>query len=309
MRATNLMIGGTTLAVIAAALVGVLAFQKIRIAHQRSPLRIVFNGSASGLRRGGGVIFDGVPAGEIRSITLESPRKIVALVTLDNTAPIRNDTEVGIQFQGLTGIAEISLVGGAPSAPPVPLDKDGIPVLTADWSEQQSVTDTLHNVDHLLVDNEATIKDALLSFAFGGTELRAVTEDGAATSGVLLGDINDEGGWHAFEGCAVENFKGAKRFAVERQLFQSGEEAAFVAEGGGVVVVGMARFPVGNDDRAWAKLADFFGEAKFMLAACLNIGVGNAKHAAVTEAHQFRSLRGLFRARFDGSARAHLPGS
>lgn len=182
MRATNLMIGGTTLAVIAAALVGVLAFQKIRIAHQRSPLRIVFNGSASGLRRGGGVIFDGVPAGEIRSITLESPRKIVALVTLDNTAPIRNDTEVGIQFQGLTGIAEISLVGGAPSAPPVALDKDGIPVLTADWSEQQSVTDTLHNVDHLLVDNEATIKDALLSFE---TYTATLKSKGEAIDGAL----------------------------------------------------------------------------------------------------------------------------
>ena len=145
-------------------------------------MRIVFNGSASGLRRGGGVIFDGVPAGEIRSITLESPRKIVALVMLDNTAPIRNDTEVGIQFQGLTGIAEISLVGGAPSAPPVPLDKDGVPVLTADWSEQQSVTDTLHNVDHLIVDNEATIKDALLSFE---TYTATLKSKGEAIDGAL----------------------------------------------------------------------------------------------------------------------------
>ena len=135
MRATNLMIGSTTLAVIAAAFVGVLAYQKIRIAHQRSPLRIVFNGSASGLRRGGSVIFDGVQAGEIRSIKLESPRKIVALVMLDNSAPIRKDTVVGMQFQGLTGVAEISLVGGAPSAPPVPLDEDGVPMLTADRSE------------------------------------------------------------------------------------------------------------------------------------------------------------------------------
>jgi phospholipid/cholesterol/gamma-HCH transport system substrate-binding protein len=182
MRATNLMIGTTMLAVIAAGFVGVLAYQKIRIAHARSPLRIVFNGSASGLRRGGGVIFDGVPAGEIRSITLESPRKIVALVMLDNTAPIRKDTEVGIQFQGLTGVAEISLVGGAPSAPPVPLDQDGVPVLTADWSEQQSVTDTLHNVDHMIVDNQAMIKDALLSFE---TYTATLKSKGEAIDGAL----------------------------------------------------------------------------------------------------------------------------
>jgi phospholipid/cholesterol/gamma-HCH transport system substrate-binding protein len=164
MRATTLAIGTTTLAIIAAGFVGILAAQKIHTVRSQSPLRIVFNGSASGLHKGGLVNFDGVPAGEILSIKLESPTKIVAEALLDNSAPIRRDTAVGIEFQGLTGVAAISLVGGAPTAPPVPLDKDGVPVLTADWSEQQSITDTLHNVDRLIVDNEATIRDGLLSF-------------------------------------------------------------------------------------------------------------------------------------------------
>ena len=115
MRATNLVIGTTTLAVIGAALTGLIVFQKINDARNQSQLRIVFNGSASGLRRGGAVTFDGVPAGQILSIKLENPRKIVALVTLDNNAPLRKDTAVGIEFQGLTGVADIALVGGAPS--------------------------------------------------------------------------------------------------------------------------------------------------------------------------------------------------
>jgi phospholipid/cholesterol/gamma-HCH transport system substrate-binding protein len=164
MRATNLAIGTTTLAIIAAGFITMLAVQKIRAVRNQSPMRIVFNGSASGLRKGGFVNFDGVPAGEITSIKLESPTRIVAMVLIDNSAPIRKDTAIGIEFQGLTGVAAISLVGGAPAAPPVPLDADGIPVLTADWSEQQSITDTLHNVDHLIVDNQSTIKDGLLSF-------------------------------------------------------------------------------------------------------------------------------------------------
>ena len=158
------MIGTTTLALIGAAFTSLLIYQKIHAARNRSPLRIVFNGSASGLRRGGTVIFDGVPAGEIQSIRLESPSKIVALVSIDNSAPIRKDTTVGVEFEGLTGVADIALVGGTPAAPPAPLDADGIPVLTADWSEQQSITDTLHNVDHFLIDNRQTIKDSLLSF-------------------------------------------------------------------------------------------------------------------------------------------------
>ena len=164
MRATNLVIGTATLAVLAAAFAGMIVFQKFRNVHNQNLLRIVFDGSASGLRNGGNVHFDGVQAGHIVSIRLESPRKIVAVVMLDNSAPIRKDTAVGIEYQGLTGIAAISLVGGAAAAPPVPLDEDGIPVLTADLSEQESIVDTLHNVDRIIVSNKTMIRDALLSF-------------------------------------------------------------------------------------------------------------------------------------------------
>ena len=165
MRSTNLMIGTTTLAVIAAGFIGFLTVQKIRSVQARGPLRIVFEGgSASGLRRGGSVNFDGIQAGEIRSIKLENPRKIVAEVMLDNSAPIRKDTVVGIEFLGLTGVAAISLVGGAAAAPPVPLDEDGIPILTADLRDVESIRDSLHNVDRLLVNNATTIRDGLLSF-------------------------------------------------------------------------------------------------------------------------------------------------
>lgn len=163
-RASNLVIGTTTLAVIAAAFVGLLGFRKIHSIQQQSPLCIVFDGSASGLRKGGNVNFDGVQVGEIKSLTLDNPRKVVALVMVDNNAPIRKDTVVGLEFRGLTGVAAISLTGGAAAAAPVPLDADGIPTLMADLSETQSIRDTLHNVDRVLVDNRAMMKDALVSF-------------------------------------------------------------------------------------------------------------------------------------------------
>jgi len=163
-RASNLMIGSTTLAVIAAAFIGLLGLQKIQGIQQRGALRIIFEGSASGLRNGGSVNFDGVQVGEILSLKLDNPRKVVALVRLDNSAPIRKDTVVGLEFQGLTGVAAISLTGGAAAAPPVPLDEDGIPVLTADLSETESIRDALHNVDRVLVGNQAALKNALLNF-------------------------------------------------------------------------------------------------------------------------------------------------
>jgi phospholipid/cholesterol/gamma-HCH transport system substrate-binding protein len=165
MRSTNLVIGTTTLAILAVGLFGLLGVRKIHTISQETRMRIVFEGgSASGLRRGGSVNFDGVQIGEVLSLRLDNPRKVVAEVRVDKNAPIRKDTVVGLEFQGLTGIAAISLVGGDSSDPPVPADKDGVPTLTADLSEIQSIRDTLHNVDRVLVGNQSTIKDGLLSF-------------------------------------------------------------------------------------------------------------------------------------------------
>lgn len=176
------MIGMLALVVVGAAFAGVLAVQKLRSAQQRGPLRILLDGSASGLRKGGNVNFDGVPVGQITRIKLENPRKIVIMAMIDNTAPLRKDTVVGIEFQGLTGVAAISLVGGAPSAPPVPLDADGIPVLTADLSEQESIVESLHDVDRVITRNEEIIHDGLLSFESYTASLRS---KGAAIDGVM----------------------------------------------------------------------------------------------------------------------------
>jgi phospholipid/cholesterol/gamma-HCH transport system substrate-binding protein len=95
---------------------------------------------------------------------------------LDNSAPIRKDTVVGIEFQGLTGVAAIALVGGAAAAPPVPLDEDGVPILTADLRDLESIRDALHNVDRLLVNNATTIRDGLLSFETYTASLKSKAE-------------------------------------------------------------------------------------------------------------------------------------
>src|ERR1700686_1431166 len=105
MAKSNLMIGSATLALIAGAFAGLLGYQKIHALRQQGPLRIVFGGSASGLRKGGSVNFAGVQIGEIKSLTLDNPRKVVGFVMVDDRAPIRKVAVVGLELQGLTGIA------------------------------------------------------------------------------------------------------------------------------------------------------------------------------------------------------------
>jgi phospholipid/cholesterol/gamma-HCH transport system substrate-binding protein len=164
-RANYVLIGSFTLAVIAAAFGFVLWFQSLHTTKLRSPLRIVFEGPAAGLRNGGSVNFNGIRVGEVVSVKLDNPRRVVALAMVENNAPVRNDTRVGLEFQGLTGVAAISLKGGEESAPPVPLGDDGIPVLTADPNALQDVTEairgTLQNINRVVAENQQAVKNSL----------------------------------------------------------------------------------------------------------------------------------------------------
>jgi phospholipid/cholesterol/gamma-HCH transport system substrate-binding protein len=164
-RANYVLIGAFTLAVIAAAFGFVLWFQSLHTAKARGPLRVIFEGPAAGLRNGGSVNFNGIRVGEVVSVKLDNPRRVVALAMVENSAPIRKDTLVGLEFQGLTGVAAISLKGGDEAAPPVPLGEDGIPVLLADPNRLQDVTEairgTLQNINKVVADNQESVKNSL----------------------------------------------------------------------------------------------------------------------------------------------------
>jgi phospholipid/cholesterol/gamma-HCH transport system substrate-binding protein len=99
------------------------------------------------------------------SVKLDNPRRVVALAMIENNAPIRKDTLVGLEFQGLTGVAAISLKGGEEAAPSVQLDEDGVPVLTADPNALQDVTEairgTLQNINRVVADNQIAVKNSL----------------------------------------------------------------------------------------------------------------------------------------------------
>src|SRR6201993_2967312 len=164
-RANYVLIGAFTLAVIAAAFGFVLWFQSLHTTKLRSPMNVIFEGPAAGLRNGASVNFNGIRVGEVVSVKLDNPRRVVARAMVENNAPIRKDTFVGLEFQGLTGVAAISLKGGDENAPPVPLGEDGIPVLTADPNQLQDVTEairgTLQNINRVVADNQQAVRNSL----------------------------------------------------------------------------------------------------------------------------------------------------
>jgi phospholipid/cholesterol/gamma-HCH transport system substrate-binding protein len=100
------------------------------------------------LRTGGAVFFNGIKVGEVSDLKLNSqnPRQVLASIVVDKSVPIRADARVGLDFQGLTGIASISIKGVSSDSPPLTVENGQLPTLIADPAATQDVTATIREV-------------------------------------------------------------------------------------------------------------------------------------------------------------------
>jgi len=167
-RANYVLIAAFMLAVVAAAFGFVYWFSNLGDHGVRDSYRVAFDGAVSGLRTGSTVLFNGIRVGEVTQLKLNptNPRQVVATIAVEPKTPVRADTSVSLDFQGLTGIASISLNGGTPGAEALPIAQDGgPPLLAADPSATQDVTQTartvLHRVDAFFADSEGSLRDAI----------------------------------------------------------------------------------------------------------------------------------------------------
>ena len=166
-RANYTVIGLFTLAVVVGVFGFIYWFQNIGGSGERAYYRVQFGGSVSGLRTGATVLFNGIRVGEVTSLTLDPahPKQVMANVSIDKNVAVRPDTEVGLEFQGLTGIASLSLTGGSPNLPPLSGTKDNPATLTASPASTQDVTqsarDVLRRLDDFLIENQSALKSAI----------------------------------------------------------------------------------------------------------------------------------------------------
>jgi phospholipid/cholesterol/gamma-HCH transport system substrate-binding protein len=168
-RANYVLIGVFTLAVVAGVFGFVYWFQNIGGTGERAYYRVVFDGSVSGLRTGASVLFNGIRVGEVTGLKLDpaKPQQVTATLSIDKSVTVRNDTQIGLEFQGLTGIAAVSLKGGSPDAPVVvgvgpkeaPLALTAPPGATQDVT--QAARDTLRRLDEFIAANQEAFRSAL----------------------------------------------------------------------------------------------------------------------------------------------------
>lgn len=128
-RANTTLIGAFTLAVLAAFGLFLWWFLRAGESANRENYRIVFSGPVGGLRTGANVFFNGIRKGEVRHLEIDpaDPRKVVAIVAMQQGTPVSTATRAALNVQLLSGIASVSLTNGPGPAEPLPRAAGGLP--------------------------------------------------------------------------------------------------------------------------------------------------------------------------------------
>lgn len=166
-RANYILVGAFTLAVIIGAFGFVYWFHHVGGTGERAQYRVAFQGPIGGLRTGATVSFNGIRVGEVTELSLDpqNPKQALATISVDKNTPVRADTEVSLDYQGLTGIAALALRGGAADAARLPARDGQLPVLTATSSASQDLMqaarDAIRRIDTFIADNEKAFRNSM----------------------------------------------------------------------------------------------------------------------------------------------------
>jgi len=161
-RAPFVVVGAFVLATIVAVFGFVYWLHNTGGLGPRTTYHVQFDGSVPGLLIGAGVLFNGIRIGEVTDLALapDNPRRVNATISVASTTPVRSDTKVGLDFQGLTGVPVIALEGGTQLSNSGP-----VPTLIADPGAGQSMTqaarDALRKVDTVLSENSEPLKKTI----------------------------------------------------------------------------------------------------------------------------------------------------
>jgi phospholipid/cholesterol/gamma-HCH transport system substrate-binding protein len=182
-RAPFVVIGAFVLAAIVAVFGFVYWLNNTGGLGPRTIYHVRFDGSVPGLLIGAGVLFNGIRVGEVTDLALapDSPRRVDATVSVASGTPVRADTRVSLEFQGLTGVPVIALEGGTLVA-----NSGEVPILIAEPGAGQSMTqaarDALRRVDSVLSENSEPLKSTI-------TNLQVFSEGLARNTGKLDGIV------------------------------------------------------------------------------------------------------------------------
>jgi phospholipid/cholesterol/gamma-HCH transport system substrate-binding protein len=190
-RAPYTLIGLFVLAVIVAVFGFIYWMNEQGGLGKKTSYDVRFQNSVSGLLTGSGVLFNGMRVGEVTRIALDpaNPQGVNATIAVDSGTPIRADTRVGLEFQGLTGVPVVSLIGGSTDAAmPAAPREGGLPLLIADPNSGVSMTeaarDALGRLTKILADNAEPLRTTIANIS---TFAEALGRNSSKVDGIVAG--------------------------------------------------------------------------------------------------------------------------
>jgi len=182
-RAPFVVVGAFVLAAIAAVFGFVYWLHNAGGLGPRASYHVQFEGSVPGLLVGAAVLFNGIRVGEVSELGLApgKPRGVNATISVASTTPVRADTKVGLEFQGLTGVAAVSLKGVSATTPLIEREEGEPPTLKADPSASQDMMqaarEVLNKAEEVITVNQEALHQAITDIASFSASLARNTDN------------------------------------------------------------------------------------------------------------------------------------
>jgi len=148
-KANYVLIGAFTLVVTMFLLLFALWAAKYSSEKDWQQYAVVFEEPVTGLSEGSPVLYNGISVGTIESLRLapEDPRRVVAILRIQQRAPVKTDTRAKISTPSLTAPPIIQLTGGSPQARRLAdVDRNEVPVIKTEASALQNIADTANKL-------------------------------------------------------------------------------------------------------------------------------------------------------------------
>ena len=132
-KSNYILVGATVLGLLLATVIFIVWMARIG-GPEKKEYDIFFKQAVSGLARGSGVAFSGVPVGEVKQIALlpNTPEFVRVRIAVNSDVPILQGTTASIEGIGFTGVSQIALDGATRGAPPIEEPgPEGVPVIPA----------------------------------------------------------------------------------------------------------------------------------------------------------------------------------
>lgn len=198
-KANYALVGAFATLAVGALLAFIYWFSSEDGATDRTTYAVAFTGAVTGLTTGTNVLFNGIPVGNVTHVAFDpnDPSRVLARIDVDANAPVMADTQALLEVQGLTGMANIQLLGGSADAGPlVPAAGEQVATLIGQPSDFQAIiegareiVDTANSafmrLDNFMGENESRVNATLANI-----EQLTASLAGFAAGGDLDGDVS-----------------------------------------------------------------------------------------------------------------------